>query len=531
MTINEKKDEMFYRFKLVKEAYPGIDLAYYGNQGQLEYDFIVQPGADPNAIKFRFEGTEEVTLNEQGELVLQTAAGEVKQHKPMIYQEVNGKRQEIAGNYLLTAGEVGFAVGAYDASQPLVIDPVIVYATYLGGELGGFVSITVDKEGQAYVAMNYGPVATPGAYQYGTGFSVFKLNKAGTAILYSVTMGGSPFDRVYAMTVDAQGNCYLTGQVTSSGFPVTSGAFQTDIGITCGGCHNAFVAKINSMGSNLDYSTYLKGDNTTDTKSIRGQGIAVDAQGNAYVTGYTNAKDFPVTPGAFQTQLNNDFPTTPARDSFVTKLNPTGTALVYSTYLGGGDNADQGKNIAVDAQGNAYVTGVTGNGYNSLVNPVQKTPFPKTPSAYQTTDTNSLGGIYVTKFNPTGSALIYSTIIGRGPGSADPIGFAVDVQGNAFIAGATQSVTYPVTPGAFQTMHGAPGKGFNAFVTKVNALGTGLAFSTYIGGNYSDGCIGLGLDLDGNAIITGSTSSSNFPQSNPPVPFDPDRPYGVLLPN
>ncbi len=503
-----------YRQVKYEQVYDGIDLVYYGNQQQLEYDFIVQPGADPQAIKFRLEGREAIALNAAGELVLQTAVGEVKQHKPVLYQEVNGSRQEIAGSYVLKDGEVGFEIGDYDPSQPLVIDPVIIYATYLGGDLGGAVALTADKEGQAYVAMNYGPTATAGAYQSGTGFSVFKLNKAGTGILYSVTMGGSPFDRVYAMTVDAQGNCYLTGQAVSSIFPTTPSAFQTDIGVVCGACHNAFVAKINVTGSSLEYATFLKGDDTTATKSIRGHGIAVDVQGNAYVTGYTNAKDFPVTPGAFQTQLNNDFPTTPARDSFVTKLNPTGTALVYSTYLGGGDNADQGKNIAVDTQGNAYVIGLTANGYNGPT--VQKTPFPITPGAYQSSQDVRYGGVYLAKFNPTGSALVYSTIIGQGPGSADNIGLVLDANGNVHIAASTQSADYPVTPSAFQTTLTATPRGsFNAFITKVNAAGSELIYSTFIGGNYTDGCIGIGLDPDGNAIIVGTTSSSNFPQTNP----------------
>ncbi len=170
-------------------------------------------------------------MNEAGDLVLQTTAGEVKQHKPVIYQEVDGKRQEIAGNYVMKDGEVGFAVGAYDASQPLVIDPVIAYATFVGGELGGAVFLTADKEGQVYFAMNYGPAATPGAYSNGNGLAVLKFNKTGTALLYCVTMGGSDFDRAFGMAADEQGNCYLTGGAASSTFPPRQGLIGQLVGM------------------------------------------------------------------------------------------------------------------------------------------------------------------------------------------------------------------------------------------------------------------------------------------------------------
>ncbi len=497
-------------------VYDGIDLVYYGNQQQLEYDFVVQPGADPNIIRFGFEGVENVTLNAAGELVLQTAAGEVKQHKPVIYQEVNGQKQEIAGSYVLSDGQVGFVVGAYDASQPLVIDPVIVYATATGtnGVSGnGPSALAVDQAGCAYIGKSNGPAATPGAYENGTGLSVIKLNATGTAAIYSVTLSGGAQDWIQGMAVDREGNCYLTGQAASSSFVTTPGAFQTDYGITCTACRNAFVTKINPTGSALIYSTYLKGDDTVGSKSNVGQGIAVDAQGNAYVTGYTNAKDFPTTPGVFQPKLNTD--NTSARDTFVTKLNANGTILVYSTYLGAGDNSDQGKNIAVDAAGNAYVTGVTGNGYNSLVNPIQKTPFPKTPGAYETPDTKSLGGIFLTKFNPSGSALLYSTIIGRGGTSNDLIGLVIDAVGNAYLASGTRSPDFPITPGAYKTTFTASGVG-HAFVTKVNPTGSGLVYSTFVGGSQAEYAIELGIDSEGNATIAGLTDSPDFPQTGTP---------------
>ena len=332
-------------------VYDGIDLVYYGNQQQLEYDFVVQPGAHPETIRFGFEGVEKVTLNAAGELVLQTAAGEVKQHKPVIYQEVNGKRQQIAGSYVLGDGEVGFAVGDYDLSEPLVIDPVIVYATATGtnGVSGnGPSALAVDQAGCVYMGKSQGPAATPGAYENGTGLSIIKINATGTAALYSVTMSGGSQDWIQGMAVDREGNCYLTGQAASSSFVTTPGAFQTEYGITCSGCRNAFVTKINPTGSALVYSTFLKGDNATsgaNSKVSGGTAIAVDSLGNAYVTGGTNVKDFPVTPDAFQPNLNTDFE--PAADAFVTKLNATGSALIYSTYLGAGDNLDTKASVPV----------------------------------------------------------------------------------------------------------------------------------------------------------------------------------------
>ncbi len=258
------------------------------------------------------------------------------------------------------------------------------------------------------------------------------------------------------------------------------------------------------------------------------QGLAIDAQGNAYITGYTADPNFPTTPGAFQPKLNTDT-NAPSRDTFVTKLNPSGSDLVYSTFLGGGDNGDQGKNIAVDAAGNAYVVGATGNGYNGSLDNKPKASFPVTPGAYQSSQNVKYGGLFLTKFNATGTALIYSTIIGHGPGSADPIGLAVDANGNAHIAAHTQSLDYPVTPGAFQTT--PPDQGFNSYVTKVNATGSGLVYSTYLGGNSGDSTIGIGLAPDGNAIIIGQTNSLNFPQTNPPASFDQNRPMVALSPN
>ena len=494
------------------QVYEGIDLVYYGNQQQLEYDFIVQPSADPGAIKLRLEGAEQISLNAQGELVLTTAAGEVKQRKPVIYQEVNGSRQEIEGNYVLTeACEVQFAVGPYDHHQPLVIDPVISYTTFFGTLPA--TAIAVDKEGNAVVAGRI--AATPGAYQSGSEQSVAKLNASGTAVLFSATFNAGDGGQINDLALDAQGNVYLTGRTSTSQFPTTPGAFQTDFGLKGANFHNAFVMKFNAQGNALLYSTFLKGDQLTGNtlKLNQGWAIAVDRDGSAYVTGDTNALDFPVTTGAFQTQnLSQN------RTGFVAKLNAIGTGLIYATFLGSGSNGDHGTSIALDTAGNAYMTGITSNGWMGQTRP-RSLAFPVTSGAFQTTDDVGNAGIYVTKLNTTGSALVYSTLLGRWYTSESfPPQIAVDSANCAYIAGTTISAAFPTTPGAFKTQGGGASTirsgdiNVDGFVAKLNAAGSGLLYSTYIGGNDTDRCLGIAVDADQNVHLTGMTNSADFPQ-------------------
>ncbi|MEP7336911.1 MAG: SBBP repeat-containing protein [Acidobacteriota bacterium] len=393
-----------YAKEKYEQVYPGIDLIFYGNPQKLEYDFVVAPGADPKQIKLNFAGAQKMRMDVNGDLLLQTKAGEVRQHKPVMYQEVNGERRAITGRYLLSGGQVGFEVGAYNASKPLVIDPIIVYATFFGGD--GCRAVAVDKDGNAYVSAQI--PATPGAFKGEGEYSVSKLNAAGTALIYSATFVIEQSDRINDLAVDAAGNCYFTGTTKSATFPTTPGAFQTSFGRTGNNFYNAFVTKLNAAGNTLLYSTFLGGDisSANEGKSTVGYAIALDAQGNAYVTGRTIMADFPVTPGAYQTSIRR-YPFEPAplaADAFVTKLNPTGSGLVYSTFLGAADAVDAGHGIAVDAAGNAYVSGVTGNGYIDVRRP-QGGAFPITPGAYLTTDTYSSSGqflgifAFVTKFN------------------------------------------------------------------------------------------------------------------------------------
>ncbi|TMH84546.1 MAG: hypothetical protein E6H44_14885 [Betaproteobacteria bacterium] len=485
------------------DLYPRIDLLYYGNQRQLEYDLVVRPGADPTRIVLDIQGADRLQVDAQGDLVLQTTVGPIRQRKPVIYQEIDGVRKDIPGGYVLKGEhQVGYKVAAYDASQPLVIDPILSYSTYLGGSNEDRdTRIAVDAAGNAYVAgetVSSNFPTTAGAFQTTFGGGVFgagdvfvtKLNPTGSALVYSTYLGGSSSDAGYGIAVDAAGNAYVTGGTGSTDFPTTIGAFQTTKG---GGFRDAFVTKLNPTGSALVYSTYLGGSGDD-----YGEGIKLDAAGNAYVTGGTGSTVFPTTAGAFQRTFGG--PVFGAGDVFVTKLNPTGSALVYSTYLGG-SSSDAGYGIAVDAAGNAYVTGGTGS-----------TDFPTTIGAFQTTKGGGFRDAFVTKLNPTGSALVYSTYLG-GSGNDYGYGIAVDTLGNAYVTGVTFSTDFPTTPGAIQTTFGGGGgffRGGDAFVTKLNPTGSALVYSTYLGGLGSDTGFAIALEYP-NAYVTGHTLSRNFP--------------------
>jgi hypothetical protein len=492
-----------------KNVYPGVDLVYYGNQHQLEYDFVVRPGADPNLIKLAFQGAEDVRIDAQGDLILQVSGGEVRLLKPNVYQTVNGKKQFIDGRYILQASQnderltnnvernlvavqVGFQVAAYDTSKPLIIDPVLFYSTYLGatGDDFGF-SIAVDGSGNAYVTGMTGSIDFPttlGAFQttYGGNSDVFvtKLNPTGSGLVYSTYLGGNSADQGNDIAVDAVGNAFLTGYTGSANFPTSAGAFQTTYG---GGSLDAFVTMLNPTGSGLVYSTYLGGSDFDG-----GHGIAVDVAGSAYVAGFTTSTNFPTTLGAFQTALGGSF------DAFVTKLNPTGSALVYSTHLGGSDG-DIANGIAVDASGDAYVTGITFS-----------TDFPTTLGAFQMAFGGGSFDAFVTKVNPLGTGLAYSTYLGAsGDDAGEAIG--VDPASNAYVTGVTDSTNFPTTAGAFdQTFNGV----FDAFVTKLNPTGAALVYSSYLGGSGTDDGFGVAVDAVGNAFVTGETDSTNFPTVN-----------------
>jgi len=478
------------------EVYPGVDLVYHGKQRQLEYDFVVAPGADPSKIELDFMGADKMEIDAQGDLVLHVGGSSIRQHKPVLYQEVDGRRQEVAGGYVRRGRHrFGFDVAAYDRSRPLVIDPVLSYSTYLGGASGAVgTGIAVDILGNAYVTGTTSAdfPTTAGAFRAPGGLIdvfVTKINPSGSALVYSTVFGGSQPDLASGIDIDLFGNAYVTGSTESIDFPVTAGAFQPAHG---GGepppqsdnpPPECFVSKLDSSGSVLVYSTYLGG-----TGSDRCAAIAVDLHGNALVAGTTRSTNFP-TANALQPVLGGGI-----EDAFVTKLDPTGSSLVYSTYLGG-SNPDEGTGIAVDLRGNAYITGST-----------QSVNFP-TANAFQE---NLAGAVnaFVTKLDPSGSAFLYSTYLGGGNDAGFAI--AVDLLGNAYVTGLTASANFPTTFGAFQTVFGGVQ---DAFVTKLDRTGSALVYSTYLGGSGNDEGHGVAVDLFGNAYLTGRTTG-NFPTAD-----------------
>jgi len=464
-----------------RDVYPGVDLVYYGNQRELEYDFVLQPGAHPEVIRLGIEGASKLRL-EQGDLVLSSPGGNVRLRRPHIYQQVNEARREVRGRYVIHQHQVGFLVGPYDRRRQLIIDPVLAYSTYLGGAGKDFgTGIAVDGAGNAYVtgytfSTDFPAVNPIQAMNHGsTDAFVTKMNAEGSAVVYSTYLGGSHNDYGWGIAVNATGDAYLTGYTRSTDFPAANVIPRTD-----GSGYNAFVTRINREGSALVYSTYLGGGGDDF-----GHGIAVDAAGNAYVTGFTYSTDFP-TANAFQTANHG------SADAFVTKINADGSALVYSTYLGG-YSYDYGSGIAVDAAGNAYVSGTTCS-----------TDFP-TVNAIQTTN-HGCYDAFLAKINADGSALVYSTYLG---GSGEDWGqaTAVDGTGNAYLTGYTRSTDFPTAHAIQSTNHGD----YEVFVSKINAGGSALVYSTYLGGADWDFGSAIAADATGNAYLTGYTYSTDFP--------------------
>jgi hypothetical protein len=478
-------------------VYPGIDLVFYGTEaGQLEYDFVVAPGADPNNIALGIEGADKLVLDASGDLVLHVAGGEVRLRKPYVYQEVDGAKQAIAGHYTLKDERVGFQLAAYDAGRPLVIDPVLVYATYLGGSyFDDGQGIAMDSEGNAYVTgytRSSDFPATVGAYQVspstaGSGYDVYvaKLGPGGSELLYATYLGGAQSEAAYGIAVDGSGNAYVTGNTSSSNFPTTVGAYDESFNAGI----DVFVTKLSADGATLDYSTFL-GGNGQDV----GFAVAVDSSANAYVTGYTGSSDFPAV-NAYAAALTGTY------DAFVTKLNASGSAVDYSTYLGGAETSgfENGNGIAVSGSpATIYVTGAV------------RSAGLATPAVAQVTYEGN-GDAFMAKFDPSqteGDTLAYLTYVGGSSGE-EGNGITVDGSGNAFVTGYTSSTDFPTTGSAYQPNKQA---GNDVFVTKViPAVSANFAYSTYLGGNGADYGTGIAVDGDGNAIVTGYVYSTTFP--------------------
>lgn len=472
-------------------VYPGIDMIFYGNQQQLEYDFVLSPTADPDAINLNLEGIEKLEIDDAGHLILHTLDGKIRLRKPFVYQEKEGHKQKISGSYILkNEYQVGFEVGTYDSSRPLVIDPVLEYATYLGGSDDSFgQKIVVDDEGNTYITgrTNSTDFPTQDALQptYAGGSNdafITKINADGSALIYSTYLGGSGDDRGRAIAIDTVGNAYVTGRTNSLDFPLQN-PLQPVYG---GGDFDGFISKLNADGSALIYSTYFGGSGTGDVR-----GIAVDTTGNAYVSGRTNSLDFPVVNALQPTYGGDPF------DGFVVKVNAAGSAFIFSTYLGGNDD-DDASDIAIDEDNNIYVTGFTTSTNFPLANPLQST-------------LNGPQDIFISKIAADGSAFIYSTYLG---GSNEDRGrdITVDTDGNAYITGDTNSLDFPVKD-AVQSTYG--GGSEDAFVTKINPDGSALIYSTYLGGSGEDRGRGIDVGPGNNAYVTGFTSSTDFPLVNP----------------
>jgi hypothetical protein len=477
-----------YHKIVYRGLYPGIDMTYGGVGRRLKSEFLVAPGADPAIIRLEYSGVDRISIDTNGDLVMKKLREEV----PEIYQHGDNGRIPVKGGYrLFDDHTVGFEIGAYDTSRPLIIDPVISYATYMGGSsLGAVTALAVDAGGNLYAtgwteALDF-PIsgAVQVANQGGVDAFVVKLNPAGTSLVYATYIGGRGDDRGAGIAVDSLGQAYVTGSTASFNFPLS-----LPVRNSLGGSRAAFALKLNAIGNTLLYSTYLGG-----TTYDQGTAIAVDFSGNAYIAGDTQSADFPVL-AASQTVLGGGM------DAFVTRLTPSG-AIWFSTFLGGASNEHAG-GIAVDSSGNIYVAGGTFS-----------TNFPIVGGFQGTNGGNQ--DAFVTKLNANSSAIVYSTYLGGNggsPGTPEQINaIAIDASGSAYVTGVTNSTNFPVTSGAYQASFNGM---TDAFVSKINPAGNGLVYSTYLGGTGYDWGAGIAVDGSGNAYAAGYTSSGDFPTVSP----------------
>jgi hypothetical protein len=488
-----------------RDLFPGVDAVFFGKDGEIEYDLVLSPGTDPGKISFGLEGVQSMRLAGNGDLVLRLANREVRQRRPMVYQENDGARRWLSAHYVIRRNKtIGYEVAGVNRKLPLVIDPTLSYSTYIGSNTPDSVnSVAVDQFGQAYVTGStvFGfPTKNPAqGNQLGTDAFVTKLSANGGSLIYSTILGGSSTDTGNAIAIDRFGSAYVAGETSSTDFPTTPGAFQSPPS----DADNGFVTKLSPSGSSFVYSLLLGGG---DSDSIRS--MALDTEHRVYVTGFTCSLNFPVK-NAFQPVTNSQNCANGGGDAFVTRINATGTDLDYSTYLDGSFGSI-GNGIAVDSTFHAYVTGAT-----------DSADFPTTPGAFQRTLTAKVipsfphdipgRNAFVTKFSADGLSLVYSSFLG-GTVSDNAAAIALDSSGRACVTGSTQSKDFPVTAGAFQkTLHGTT----DAFVTKFQISGGGLFYSTFLGGSGADGGNSIAVDSFGRAYIAGGTSSADFPVLNP----------------
>jgi len=544
-------------------VYPGIDAVYYGRGTELEYDFVAAPGANPSAIRLQFEHAGMPRLEANGDLSIDCGGAVIRHCRPVAYQEAAGERQVITASYELHQSslddgvQIGFRVGEYDQSRPLVIDPVLIYSTYFGGagvELSRGAGIALDPGGNAYITGDTDSPNLPGSGSSRSGgfrdTFVTKLNAAGTSVVYTTYLGGSDSDVARGIAVDEQGNAYVVGETFSRDFPTVNALQPVYGGVPFS---DAFAVKLDPSGGTLLYSTYLGGANGNDTAAA----VALDESGTAWITGATNAANFPVRSpvqpyaggyDAFVTGLRSsgnrtlastflggsgddwargiaigpggaitfcgstdsaDFPRLKAvqtakgfsHDAFVARLSAGGTALDFSTYLGG-DGPDVATGAAADPSGAVAVTGYTGSLNFPTWHPYQVRP-------------GGRGDAFVTRFSASGEQLIYSTYLGgngiENLAVSEQGAIALDDEGSAFVTGLTTSKAFPVLGALQKTLGGQA----DAFVARLSPDGGSLLYSTYLGGKGAEGGFALALDGLGNAFITGQTTSVNLPVRNP----------------
>ncbi|MFN7937227.1 MAG: SBBP repeat-containing protein [Bryobacteraceae bacterium] len=472
-----------------KNVYPGIDLVYYSTEQRMEYDFVVAPGADPSRIRMAWSGVESSKIEENGDLLLMTAAGSIRHKRPVVYQEVDGVRIPVKGSYR-SAGEHAFVftLGEYRREMALVIDPAIFYSTYVGGSLLDDVqALAVDVQGNAYVggstrSANF-PVfnGLPNAQLSGTVDAFLtKVAFTGGELFYSTFLGGTREDQINGIAVDAAGNAHVVGETNSDDFPTTQNAYQRDLR----GQVDAFAVKFSASGSQISYSTFIGEFDSEE----RAASVGLDPSGNAVITGYTTTFVFPTTEGAYDRSFNG------AADIWLLQLNSTGQQLIFSTFFGGNSH-DLPKSVVVDASGEIYLTGLTNS-----------SDFPTTTGAFQ----RNLKGIqdaFVARFSQSGKRLVFSTLLG-GTGQEVSFGMAIEPGGRVLVAGQTTSADYPTTTGAYQ----ANNRGVtNAFLSRLSSDGSKMIASTLIGTTAVDFASSV-RPLDGGyMLITGYSSSNSFP--------------------
>jgi len=506
-----------------RNVYPGIDVVFYGNASELEYDFVVRPGADPGKIRLAFDGADAITADTSGDLVVKIGGAELRSRKPRIYQKSAAGDQLVNGRYaVLGKRSAGFVMDGYDRTRLLVVDPVLSYASFLGGEGADVANgIAMDAQGNIYLAGSTNSSQFPTKAAFNPGLSnatnvafIAKFNPAAASensLIYSTYLGGNISDEAFGIALDANSNVYVTGRTFSTNYPLKN-AFQTafstatnctDSAGNPATCIHAFVTELAANGKSLIYSSNLGGTNQDEAFAI-----GVDAAGNAYITGQTFSTDFPTAGSPYQSSQkgSND-----AGDAFLSVVTAGGTSLSYSTYFGG-SNADVAVAIAVSPSGMAYITGTTGS-----------SDLPTTSNALQAKASGGPGDSFVAVFNAktggTGS-LTYSSYLGGVDGTTLANGIAVDAAGVIYITGATNADDYPVSSGAFSNKYsgslsagGIAGVG-DVFITKLDTTASGsgqLVYSTFFGGALDDEGFGIAVDSAGRITVAGQTDSLALP--------------------